>query len=92
MSVFQDLYDSEINFLVSCFWDGGFEVALGDELNGWKVRGMVIHFGMVEHWLAEAAIRHFPDSVFARMYRDGMSRWSAGEAMKLKATEHQNAP
>ena len=33
-SVFQRLYDSEINFSVSCFWDGGSIVRLGDDVNG----------------------------------------------------------
>ena len=30
-TVFQRLHDSEINFHVSCFRNGGFEVKLGDE-------------------------------------------------------------
>jgi hypothetical protein len=30
VSIFQRLYDSEINFEVSCFWDGEFDVRLGD--------------------------------------------------------------
>lgn len=29
------LYDHEINFSISCFWDGGFTSRLGDEMNGW---------------------------------------------------------
>lgn len=29
------LYDAEINFAVTCFWDGGYESRLGDHLNGW---------------------------------------------------------
>ena len=28
VSIFQRLYDSEINFEVSSFWDGGFDVRL----------------------------------------------------------------
>jgi hypothetical protein len=32
--MFQQLYDSEINFEVSCFWDAGFDVRLGDAVNG----------------------------------------------------------
>jgi hypothetical protein len=35
----QALYDSEINFRIECFWDGGFNWQLGDELNGWKEFG-----------------------------------------------------
>jgi hypothetical protein len=29
----QSLYDSEINCRVSCFWDGGWDVFIGDEIN-----------------------------------------------------------
>ena len=37
MSVIQDYYDTENNFvLVRCFWDEGFEVCFGDVLNGFK--------------------------------------------------------
>lgn len=72
MSVFQDLYHSEINFSVSTFWDGGFEVKLGDEMNGFKAEGNVLRWGMVEPWLIEAVIEHFPGSLFAKMYRDGL--------------------
>ena len=32
--MFQRLYDSEINFEVSCFWDAGFDVRLSDAVNG----------------------------------------------------------
>ena len=31
-SIFQQLYDAEINFEVSCFWDDGFHVRLGDRI------------------------------------------------------------
>lgn len=75
MSVFQDLYHSEINFSVSTFWDGGFEVKLGDEMNGFKAEANFTRWGMVEPWLIGAAIEHFPESLFARMYRDGLHVW-----------------
>lgn len=67
----QDLYHSEINFTVSTFWDGGFDVSLGDNINGFVAETNVPRWGMVEPWLVAAAIAHFPDSLFARMYRDG---------------------
>jgi hypothetical protein len=77
MSVLQDLYDSEINFAVSTFWDDGFLVQLDDGLNGFKAETKVRRWDEVEPWLTKAAIEHFPDSVFAMMYRDGMSRFQA---------------
>lgn len=71
MSVLQDLYHSEINFSVSTFWDGGFDVELGDASNGIKAASNFDRWGQVEPWLTAQAIEHFPDSLFARMYRDG---------------------
>jgi hypothetical protein len=35
----QRLYDSEINFELSCFWDGGFIWKLGDSANGYAAEG-----------------------------------------------------
>jgi hypothetical protein len=32
--VMRKLYESEINCALSCFWDNGWDVKLGDEMNG----------------------------------------------------------
>lgn len=85
MSVLQDLYHSEINFTVSTFWDGGFDVKLGDPRNGFVAQTNCNRWGMVEPWLIAAAIEHFPDSLFARMYRDGIHAWLATEQGKTQA-------
>lgn len=85
MSVLQDLYHSEINFEISTFWDGGFNVKIGDSSNGFRDEANFDRWGMVEGWLIAAAIEHYPKSLFARMYRDGLHVWlthqSAGEGM-----------
>lgn len=75
MSVFQDLYHSEINFAVSTFWDGGFDVKLGDASNGFVAEGNFDRFGQIEPWLTKMAIEHYPKSLFAQMYRDGKHVW-----------------
>lgn len=31
----EDLYIHETNFRISCFWDGGFDVVIGDDMNGY---------------------------------------------------------
>lgn len=36
LKVMAALYDSEINCSLSSFWDGGFTVKLGDDINGVK--------------------------------------------------------
>lgn len=74
MSVMQDLYDDEINFTVSTFWDGGFEVQIGDDMNGFKASATFWHWGQVEQWLIAEAIKHWPKSDFAKMYRDGAEK------------------
>jgi hypothetical protein len=66
MSIFQPLYDSEINFVVSCFWDNGFEVKLGDDLNGFVAETVVESWDEIEPWLTMQALLHYPESDFAR--------------------------
>jgi len=65
MSIMQKLYDSEINVFVSSFWDGGFEVKLGDEMNGFVAEAQVETWDAVEEWLDQAARQHYPKSVYA---------------------------
>jgi hypothetical protein len=65
-SLMQQLYDSEINFEVSCFYDGGFGVQLGDALNGFVAQGKVDTWAEVEAWLREQVLAHFPESDFAK--------------------------
>lgn len=58
--ILQDLYDNEINFSISCFWDGGFDVRLGDEMNGWKANAS---FDTIEEailFLEESARENYP--------------------------------
>ena len=75
MSVLQDLYHSEINFEVSTFWDGGFNVKLGDSMNGFVAETNCDRWGQVEPWLITAALEHYPDSLFARLYRGEVHAW-----------------
>ena len=65
MTVLQRLYDSEINFEISAFYDAGFYVTLGDELNGYQAEGRCRTWADVEEWLAGMARIHYPTSVFA---------------------------
>ena len=69
MSICQELYDSEINFKVSSFWDGGFDVWIGDDLNGFRSQDCLRTWAEVEEWLKAEAIVHWPESVFAKMHR-----------------------
>lgn len=66
MSVLQALYDSEINFSISTFWDGGFDVKLGEEINGFKAFGNCGSMADAERWLKEKAVELYPESDFAK--------------------------
>ena len=37
--VMKNLYESEINCSISSFWDNGWDVKLGDEMNGFVAEG-----------------------------------------------------
>lgn len=68
--IFQELYDNEINFSVSCFWDGGFVARLGDDMNGWTAEADELRtWREVNNWLRTEAIKKFPASAFADKYR-----------------------
>ena len=70
--ILTSLYASEINVLISWFWDGRIEVKLGDELNGYKAEGKVLTVADVAEWLREQACRCYPASGFAKRFaRDG---------------------
>jgi hypothetical protein len=66
--ILQDLYDSEINFSIVAVWDSGFEVKLGDEVNGFAASGRAFVFADAVEWLRVRAIENFPQSEFARTY------------------------
>lgn len=65
----QELYDSEINFQVSTFWDGGFDWHLGDEANGILDSGNSPTFLDAVEDLKHSAIKNFPESTFAKNHQ-----------------------
>jgi hypothetical protein len=69
MSIIQDLYDNEINFIIEAFWDAGFEVRLGDAKNGFRAHAVLRRWTEVEEWLIEAARVHHPSSPFTDQYK-----------------------
>jgi hypothetical protein len=69
-AIFEALYDSEINFSITTFWDAGLEVKLGDEMNGFKSISDLRIETMREaaEWLRAMAMNHYPDSYFAKLF------------------------
>ena len=67
-AILDDLYASEINVEISWLWDGGIDVKLGDQLNGYKAEGKVSMMHTAAVWLRDQACQQHPDSGFARKY------------------------
>ena len=63
-----DLYASEINFKIATDWDAGWSVALGHDYGGF-VAETVATFDEACEWLRLSAIKHYPNSDFARLAR-----------------------
>ena len=65
MSILQDIYDSEINFEISCIWDAGFVVKLGDA-DGFIAEGSFYTIAECEDFLRKQIIKIYPDSEFSK--------------------------
>jgi hypothetical protein len=66
MNELQKIYDSEINVQIDWFWDGGINVSLGDEMNGFKAKTTVDKADEIVPWLQAAITQHFPNSEYAK--------------------------
>jgi hypothetical protein len=58
------LYESEINCSVTTLWDGGIQVKLGDEMNGFVAETEVKTTVKAAEWLDQAARKHYPESTY----------------------------
>lgn len=71
------LYDAEINCGISSFWDGGFNVWIGDDSNGHRAE---TNFDKGElwkayDWLKANAAKAYPDSEFAKLVSAERARY-----------------
>lgn len=73
-TVMEALYDSEINCSVSCFWDNGWDVKLGDPMNGYKAEANFRYLWEAADWLKTEAMERYPDSQFAIAARAGSAQ------------------
>jgi len=60
------IYDSEINVRISWLWDGGIDVRLGDEMNGYLAEENVSSMDAIVPWLQEAIAHFYPQSLYAK--------------------------
>lgn len=61
------IYDSEINVEIGSLWDGGWSVALGDYMNGFKrPKWQYCELHEVIPALQELIKEHYPNSTYAK--------------------------
>ena len=63
--VLDKLYDSEINCEPASFWDTGWKVRLGDEMNGYVAGTVVQTSAEAALWLDKQARKRYPRSKYA---------------------------
>jgi hypothetical protein len=61
----QKIYDSEINIRIDWLWDGGIDVWLGDELNGFAAHETLRAAAEIVPWFEEAIAHFWPASAYA---------------------------
>ena len=63
--VMKKLHQSEINCSISSFWDNGWDVKLGDDMNGYAAEGNFETLDEAATFLDLQARKHFPESLYA---------------------------
>lgn len=58
----QRLYNAEINWSITTFWDGGFTAKLGDAANGFRAETTVPTFEEAVEWLVAQSDLDRPES------------------------------
>ncbi len=66
MEELQKIYDSEINIMIYTFWDGGFDLKLGDKMNGFVAESAVDKASEIIPWFQEQIKIHYPESTYAK--------------------------
>lgn len=51
--IFQHIYDGENNFSLSCFWDAGITLKIGDEMNGFEDEKHFDNFYQLDEYLKQ---------------------------------------
>jgi hypothetical protein len=99
----QNIYESEINVRIDWIWDGGIEVRLGDELNGFIAGEIVPSTAEVLPWLQSGIAHFYPGKLLCeiaacRNKRAGSlapvpasSSWYAGKVSALRCTPRSSA-
>ncbi len=73
----QRIYDSEINIEIGWFWDGGINLRLGDQMNGYLAEENVSSVSEILPWLQEAIAHFYPSSTYATALDSGVKERAA---------------
>jgi hypothetical protein len=60
--ILQMLYSNEINIWITTFWDGGYDVRIGDTINGFKFQNIVYTSQEAADWFEMSARRFYPQA------------------------------
>jgi len=65
------IYESEINFSICTFWDGGYTVRLGDDINGFIDKSMCNDtFRDAVEELITMVLKNYPNSTYAKWCKE----------------------
>lgn len=77
----RNIYESEINFSICTFWDGGYTVRLGDCTNGFIDEAPCnVTFQDAVEELIYMVLKHYPNSTYAK--------WLGGEPIPVRNSGH----
>ena len=62
----EKVYDSEINYSIEVFWDGGFFVRIGDDMNGYVDEEIFKSLREGIKWLLKRVKELYPNSKYAK--------------------------
>jgi hypothetical protein len=74
LAILRELYESEINVSIASFWDAGWEIKIGDLINGFQAKATFDNDSLettAGMWLTAQAVALYPRSAFAAARRNG---------------------
>lgn len=78
----QKIYDSEINFSISTFWDWWFTVKLWDDMNWYKAEDNKENFRDCVLWLIWQCYKHYPLSTYVQKTKKNIDKEYTKEDVK----------
>ena len=84
-NLLEQLYKSEINLQIDWFWDSGFSIRIGDEMNGFDAEFSSDDLQECIEWVEKKAKELYPESEFAKEYKGETFESVARPLMKWMA-------